>query len=293
MKTPFNIFQIIADNSRLANNEIQLAFFEAVLKSHLGEDAYYIWVEELLKMDRENFGKIYFNRFDNIPIIKDINARIDQYENIKTLSDVINMANHISEHPNGKALINHCANYEEELKKIIAINQELFLKFNNNRIEAALKQFEENLKDVKPFTLKQTREELGFTKQETFNQWLEAYFGTKYLNRNHNNGYLNFEEYLEIVRKFFLKFDESEFELEENVKIYKKRLENKLIAHSKDLRHIANHPRNFSDDVSIISKIHGIETPKGARIFPYHMASLLESEIPTLYPDTNQSSKAK
>ena len=122
MKTPFNIFQIIADNSRLANNEIQLAFFEAVLKSHLGEDAYYIWVEELLKMDRENFGKIYFNRFDNIPIIKDINARIDQYENIKTLSDVINMANHISEHPNGKALINHCANYEEELKKMGYIN---------------------------------------------------------------------------------------------------------------------------------------------------------------------------
>ncbi|MBW4970882.1 hypothetical protein KZY98_10465 [Croceibacter atlanticus] len=293
MKTPFNIFQVIADNSRLANNKIQLAFIEAVLKDYLGEEKYYLWVEDLLEKDRENFGEIYFAKFDNIPIIKDINARIDQYDNIKTLSDVINLADKVSGHPNEKALVNYCANYEEELKKIEAINQELFLKFNNNRIEASLKQFEENLKDVKPFTLKQTREELGFTKQETFNQWLEAYFGTKYLNRNRNNGYLNFEEYLEIVRKFFLKFDESEFDLEKNIKIYKERLEHKLIAHSKDLRQIANHPRNFSNDVRIISEIHGIETPKGARIFPYHMASLLESEIPKLYPDTNQSSKAK
>ena len=141
--------------------------------------------------------------------------------------------------------------------------------------------------------MKQTREELGFTKQETFNQWLETYFGSKYLNRNYNNGYLNFEEYHEIVFRFFLKYDETEFDLEENIKVYKKRLDYKLTQHSKELRNIAGHPRNFSGDVEIISEAHNIKTPKGARIFPYNTASLLESEIPKLYLDKDQSSKAK
>ena len=95
MKTPFNIFQVIADNSNLASNELQLAFFEAVLKNDLGVTEYYNWVENLLNEERGNFGVKYFEKFDNIPIIKDINSRIELYDNIKTLSNVINTADKV------------------------------------------------------------------------------------------------------------------------------------------------------------------------------------------------------
>ncbi|WP_458625975.1 hypothetical protein [Winogradskyella sp. PC D3.3] len=270
-------------NSYLINNSsTQLNFIKAVLKHYYGEEVYYEMLEDLWHQNITNAekGRAYLNLFDNLPVIKDINTIINHFSEVHTLTDVINMAYDIEHHKINWTL--GCSNFEKEVNTLTVILTEVLLKDKYYSIQHVDDELDKAVADKKMFTLKQVREELGFKRYETFQPWLKCYFGEKYLNSNRNNGYINLYEYQEIMETFFLSFNETEFDLESNIEVYKERL-GQLLVHSKDIKHIAGKPHNFTEDVQIVSDNNNLKTPKGARLFPYNRASLIKAELPKLY----------
>jgi hypothetical protein len=274
-------------NTHLINNSsTQLNFIKEVLKHYYGEETYYDIIEDLLNQNITiaEKGRAYLNLFDNLPIIKDINTIINHSSEVHTLTDVINMAYDIKHQKINWTLV--CTNFEKEVNTLTVILTEVLLKDKYYNIENVNNELDKAVADKKMFTLKQVREELGFKRYETFQPWLKCYFGENYVDSNRNNGYINLYEYQEIIEAFFLSFNETKFDLESNIEVYKQRLDH-LLVHSKNLKHIVGKPNNFTDDVQIISDNNNLKTPKGARLFPYNRASLIKVELPKLYKNPN------
>lgn len=274
-------------NTHLINNSnTQRNFIKEVLKQYYGEETYYDIIEDLRNQNItiDEKGRAYLNLFDNLPIIKDINTIINHFSEVHTLTDVINMAYDIK-HQNIKLQL-VCTNFKKEVNKLTLILTEVLLKDKHYGMQNVDNELEKAVADKKMFTLKQIREELGFKRYETFQPWLECYFGEKYVNSNHNNGYINLYEYHEIMEAFFLSFKETKFDLESNIEEYKQRLDH-LLVHSKNLKHIAGKPNNFTEDVQEISENNNLKTPKGARLFPFNRASLIIEELPKLRENGN------
>ncbi|MAM23281.1 MAG: hypothetical protein CL817_06065, partial [Croceibacter sp.] len=244
-------------------------------------------VESILtqKCSDQEKGNQYLALFENLPIIKDINAIIENWSQVHTLSDIINKGYELE---NGMFPIKLlCTDFNKEIEALTDILIEVLLKDKIYSIEEIYKDFRLALEHKKMFTLKQVREELGYKRYETFQPWLRDYFGDKYINRNDTNGYINIYEYEEIVTAFFLDHKESELDLENNILDYKERLDNQMLLKSKDLKYIANKPNNFMGDVQIVSENNNVKTPKDARLFPFNRASLILAELPKLYSDDN------
>lgn len=68
-----------------------------------------------------------------------------------------------------------------------------------------------SIEDYLFISLAQIRKECGYPDKRTFDKWLETFFGTKYLDKGHSNGYVSIEEYAEILKTFLLKPEESNF----------------------------------------------------------------------------------
>lgn len=122
------------------------------------------------------------------------------------------------------------------------------------------------------FTIKETREELGFKNQRTFKKWLNYFYGNKY----DNNRKFNLLEYIDVIKKFFLKPDEFEIDLKNNIDEYKKRLSNGMVVKKSHLIKLTNNDyKLLKNEIDDLKDFKIVNLPDNVDFYPYSIAQLI------------------
>ena len=122
------------------------------------------------------------------------------------------------------------------------------------------------------FTIKETREELGFKNQRTFKKWLYYFYGNKFDNRRN----FNLLEYIDVIKKFFLKPDEDTIDLKNNIVEYKKRLSDGIVIKKSNLIKLTNNDyKLLKNEIDEFRELKIIKLPENVNSYPYSIAQLI------------------
>ncbi|MVO09891.1 hypothetical protein GOQ30_12035 [Flavobacterium sp. TP390] len=122
------------------------------------------------------------------------------------------------------------------------------------------------------FTIKETREELGFQNQRTFKKWLNYFYGSKY----DNNRKFNLLEYIDVIKKFFLKPDELTLDLNKNLAEYKNRLSNGIVVKKSHLIKLTkNDYKLLKNEIDDLKDTQVLNLPDNVDFYPFSIAQLI------------------
>lgn len=126
------------------------------------------------------------------------------------------------------------------------------------------------------FSIKETREELGFQNQRTFKKWLNFFYGNKF----ENSRKFNLLEYIDVIKKFFLKPDETNFDLNKNLEEYKNRLSNGIVVKKSHLIKLTNNDyKLLKNEIDDLKDLKILKLPDNVDFFPYSIAQLIISNL--------------
>lgn len=128
------------------------------------------------------------------------------------------------------------------------------------------------INDKITFTIKETREELGFKNQRTFKKWLNYFYGNKFDNCRK----FNLLEYIEVIKKFFLKPEEHTIDLNNNIDEYKKRLTEGIVIKKSNLIKLTNNDyKLLKNEIDDLKEFEIIKLPENVDFYPYSVAQLI------------------
>lgn len=122
------------------------------------------------------------------------------------------------------------------------------------------------------FTIKETREELGFKNQRTFKKWLTYFYENKYDDCRK----FNLLEYIDVIKKFFLNPDEHTIDLNNNIDTYKKRLAEGIVIKKSNLIKLTNNDyKLLKNEIDDLKELEIIKLPENVDFYPYSVAQLI------------------
>lgn len=221
----------------------------------LSDDEFNIKVEEKFEID---FNLKIMQPFYEIFLKKD------------SFSSILDMQNEVNELAIQSQLT------IEEIDNIIKIRDTLIsiLKDNYKCDDAALRKvIIAKLADKITFTIKETREELGFKNQRTFKKWLDYFYPGKFENKRT----INILDYIDIWKKFLLGPDENQIDLNKKAIEYKKRLNDGLIFSKKRLKNLTKTDyKLLKIEMETIIKDQNLQLPENVDFYPYSIAQVFK-----------------
>ncbi len=132
------------------------------------------------------------------------------------------------------------------------------------------------ISDKVKFTIKETRQELGFKNQQTFKKWLIHFFGSKYEGRRK----FNLLEYIEVINKFISEPGEEKFDFKKRASAYKERLKNGLVVKKSHLiKFTENDYKLLQVETSLINDEYNFKLPDNVDKYPYSIACLIIQQL--------------
>lgn len=173
------------------------------------------------------------------------------------------------------SLINDVQNNPEKWKLVFEIMEDYFQLINEklgSNKEVIKQKLIEAFNHKITFTIKETREELGFKNQQTFKIWLDHFYSNKYDNRRK----FNLMEYIDVIKLFLLKPDEYTIDLKNNSEDYKIRLANGLIIKKADLKKFTNNNyKLLKNEIDDLKELKEVKLPDNVDFYPYSIAQLI------------------
>lgn len=123
-------------------------------------------------------------------------------------------------------------------------------------------------------SIKNIREEVGLNKR-TFNKWLSYFFKDKYSFKRS----VTIVEYFEIMKIFYLRHDEPDFDFENKIDIYRKRYKDGLLYSKYRLKKYTNDDyKSLKEELNYINKKYNTSIPLDVDIYPLLLISLFLDE---------------
>lgn len=204
----------------------------------------------------------------DIPLeqFKSLMKYVQSFQSFSTIVDREKMEND---------LINDIQNNPDNWKLVMEIMDDYFHlineKFGFNR-ELIKENLLLEINEKITFTIKETREELGFKNQRTFKKWLTFFYGNKY----DNSRKFNLLEYIDVIKKFFLKPDEKEIDINNNIDEYKNRLLNGMVVKKAHLIKLTNNDyKLMKNEIDDLKDFKIVNLPDNVDFYPYSIAQLI------------------
>lgn len=234
------------------------------------EEAYkvYYQLRSECKSEEEYLKKIESKIQSDLPLVQ-IQSLIVYFQSLQSFSSVINRGNLENQ------LLSDMQNNPDNWKVVYEIMDDYFYLMNEQYgfkkdliKERLILEFNERI----CFTIKETRAELGFKNQRTFKKWLNHFYGDKY----DNNRKFNLLEYVDVIKKFFLKPDEYTFDLNKNLVEYKNRLSNGLVVKKSHLIKLTNNDyKLLKNEIDDLKHLKIVNLPDNVDFYPYSIAQLI------------------
>lgn len=209
---------------------------------------------------------------ESLPI-NTVNTFLKYINEQKNFTDVVNSNN------KEQQLINELSKNREEILKFMnfyTVFKEVADEILDDRKQIVKKLVLNYLSDKISFTIKETREELGFKNQRTFKKWLTHFYGTKF----DNNRKFNLIEYIEVIQKFFLNPDENEIDLKNKRVEYQNRLNKGLVFNKKKLSKLTQtNYKELKNEIEELITFNKINIPENVDFFPYSIAQIIINEL--------------
>jgi hypothetical protein len=283
----------ISEALNLNKNEFQWDLIEESLIYHYGSHSK-ANIEVLKITEGYTSSQDYSERvtkvFMSIPVIKDICQILNHYNGLNSITDTIDFVAKIKEEKINIEF--NCSDYTSEVNKLSRMLKIRFAKHLGKQSKITDEVLDEILAKTTKHTLKKTREELGYPDSRTFNPWLIAFFDDKYVTctgktksgkpsyKSKNKGYINFNEYLEIVSMFLLSENEEYFDLENNALEYRDRIKKQKVTQKKVLKELTkNDYKLLRERVEDVLGIKNINTSHEFRNIPFRIVSIIKNEI--------------
>ena len=219
-------------------------------------------------LTEEEFEKIVDEKLEidfNLKIFVPFCNIISKIESFKSILDMQNEINNWA--VESKITI-------EELDKIIKFQEDIasvmrdYYKCDDNVLR---KLFVVKLADKITFTIKETRQELGFKNQRTFKKWLIYYYNDKFENKKT----INILEYIDIWKKFILSPDENKIDLNNKTTEYKSRLTEGLIFSKNRLKNLTkNDYKVLKIEMEAINQEQKLHLPENVDFYPYSIVQI-------------------
>ncbi len=283
----------ISEALNLNSNEFQWDLIEVSLSYHFGSDSEAKKELALIKKDCisiQEYSEKITKVFMSIPVIKDICQILNLYNGLNSITEIIDFAAKIKEEEINIEF--YCSDYNSEVNKLSKMLKIRFAKHLDGQSKITDEVLEEILAKTTKYTLKQTREELGYPDSRTFNPWLIAFFDDKYVTctgktksgkpsyKSKKRGYINFNEYLEIVSMFLLCENEDYFDIENCALEYRDRIKMHKITQKKVLKDLTkNDYKLLRERVEDILGLNNINTSHEFRNIPFRIVSIIKKEI--------------
>lgn len=173
------------------------------------------------------------------------------------------------------SLMDAVQNDPDSLKLVVEIMEDfshlINEKFGYNK-ELIKEKLLREINDKITFTIKETREELGFKNQRTFKKWLNYFYGNKFDNCRK----FNLLEYIDVIKKFFLKPEEHTIDLNNNIDEYKKRLADGIVIKKSNLIKLTNNDyKLLKNEIDDLKEFEIIKLPENVDFYPYSVAQLI------------------
>lgn len=142
--------------------------------------------------------------------------------------------------------------------------------------DALRKLFVVKLANKITYTIKETREELGFKNQRTFKKWLIYYYNEKFENKKT----INILEYIDIWNKFLLSPDEIKIDLKNKSTDYKKRLDEGLIFSKNRLKNLTkNDYKLLKIEIETINLEQNLQLPENVDLYPFSIVEIFKKHL--------------
>ena len=233
-------------------------FFVDLQKQYVDEDEFNIIIEEQFESDFK------FRLFEPL---YDIILRM------KNFSSLLNFENEIY-----NWFINSNITKEkfEEAFKVMDELKLLLKDHFKHEPEVMRKLFIVKLANKITFTIKETREELGFKNQRTFKKWLGYFFKDKFEGRKT----INILEYIDIWEKFLLGNEEKKININKNTLEYKKRLEDGLIFSKHRLKRLTKGDyKLLKVEINYINQLENLQLPNDVDVYPFSIVDIFKKHI--------------
>lgn len=233
-------------------------FFFDLQKQYVDEDEFNIIIEEQFESDFK------FRLFEPL---YDIILRM------KNFSSLLNFENEIY-----NWFINSNITKEkfEEAFKVMDELKLLLKDHFKHEPEVMRKLFIVKLANKITFTIKETREELGFKNQRTFKKWLGYFFKDKFEGRKT----INILEYIDIWEKFLLGNEEKKININKNTLEYKKRLEDGLIFSKHRLKRLTKGDyKLLKVEIEYINQLENLQLPNDVDVYPFSIVDIFKKHI--------------
>lgn len=126
------------------------------------------------------------------------------------------------------------------------------------------------------FTIKETREELGFKNQRTFKKWLTHFYDNKY----DSSRKFTLLEYIDVIKKFVLKPDEKAIDLNNNIEEYRKRLSDGLVVKKSNLKEMTNNDyKLLKNEIDDLIESDVLKLPENVDFYPYSISQLIKKYL--------------
>lgn len=283
----------ISEALNLNSSEFQWDLIEVSLSYHFGSDSNAKKELTLIEKDCvsiQEYSEKITKVFMSIPVIKDICQILNLYSGLNSITEIIDFASKIKEDEINIKF--NCSDYNSEVNKLSKMLKKRFAKHLDGQSKITDEVLEEILAKTTRYNLKQTREELGYPDSRTFNPWLIAFFDDKYVTcrgktksgkpsyKSKKRGYINFNEYLEIVSMFLLCENEDYFDIENCVLEYRDRIKMHKITQKKVLKDLTkNDYKLLRERVEDILGLNNINTSHEFRNIPFRIVSIIKKEI--------------
>ncbi|WP_431137507.1 hypothetical protein [Psychroserpens mesophilus] len=272
----------------LENVEKANAFITRYYSKKYGSEAKAKAVFEALRADcnsEEEFQKRFRTKVLKDMYIFQLHKLLKPFLSAKNMTMLIKNLFGFKKSKRGQQLKKEMSKIDADFKHLIQpAFEEVYAKSNHNKTQTI-----NLIKSQFKFTLASTRKELGYPDPRTFNQWLYCFFKEdhpnegvpkhKYSSLGEKNGYLNFDEYLEIVSAFMLTYDETTFNLS-NIEDLHHRFENERYIQRKVLKQLTNNNYELlSEKLEDAADLNNLELPDKFRNVPFKIVSILKKEL--------------
>lgn len=266
-----NIADIINKNVIINNQNIGTALIELFCEKKYGSvegvQIYFNGLKQQCKSEEE-FDALVQKEFEN-------HFNIEIFQSlIEILSGLTNFSSFLNIEKEFENWFNNAKISKEDLEKLMEFQdliKQLFTKHFSKEPEIQRKLLIAKLADKITFTIKETRQELGFTNQRTFKKWLDYFYKEKYNGRRT----INILEYLDIWSKFLLNPNEDVIDVKEKAVEYQKRLDAGLMFSKNRLRKLTNNDyKLLRMEIDSINKELGLQLPNDVDAYPFSIAAI-------------------
>jgi hypothetical protein len=270
------LLEIIDKHLMINNQPLMIALIDLFyIKKYGSIEGVQIFFNELKQQckNEEEFDDLVQKEFEKDFNIEKLQSLVPVFLKINNFSSILNIEKDFKNWSINSKIT------EQDLLPILELQdltKQLFEEKFHQEPEILRKLLISRFADKITFTIKETREELGFTNQRTFKKWLDYFYKDKYNGRRT----INILEYIGIWSKFLLSPNEDKIDIKKKAVEYQKRLDERLVFSKNRLKKLTNDDYIILRiEIDSINKELDLQLPNDVDAYPFSIAEIFKKHL--------------